>query len=29
MLDNATALGPVPDGFDRWEVEQFLYREAR
>jgi benzoate/toluate 1,2-dioxygenase subunit beta len=28
-LDNAAALGPVPDGFDRWEVEQFLYREAR
>jgi benzoate/toluate 1,2-dioxygenase beta subunit len=22
-------LGPVPGGFDRWEVEQFLYREAR
>jgi benzoate/toluate 1,2-dioxygenase subunit beta len=22
-------LGPVPDGFDRWELEQFLYREAR
>src|ERR1700758_2902294 len=29
MLDNAAALGPMPDGFDRWEVEQFLYREAR
>lgn len=29
MLNNATAPGPVPDGFDRWEVEQFLYREAR
>jgi benzoate/toluate 1,2-dioxygenase subunit beta len=28
-LDNAATLGPVPDGFDRWEVEQFLYREAR
>ena len=28
-LDNATGLGPIPDGFDRWEVEQFLYREAR
>ena len=28
-LNNATAPGPVPDGFDRWEVEQFLYREAR
>jgi benzoate/toluate 1,2-dioxygenase subunit beta len=26
--DHAT-LEPVPDGFDRWEVEQFLYREAR
>jgi benzoate/toluate 1,2-dioxygenase subunit beta len=25
----STALGPMPDGFDRWEVEQFLYREAR
>lgn len=23
------ALGPIPGGFDRWEVEQFLYREAR
>jgi benzoate/toluate 1,2-dioxygenase beta subunit len=22
-------LGPVPDGFDRWQVEQFLFREAR
>ncbi|OHV05433.1 aromatic-ring-hydroxylating dioxygenase subunit beta [Mycobacterium talmoniae] len=22
-------LGPVPEDFDRWEVEQFLYREAR
>lgn len=22
-------LGPVPEGFDRWDVEQFLYREAR
>jgi benzoate/toluate 1,2-dioxygenase subunit beta len=29
MLNNATAPGPVPDGFDRWEVEQVLYREAR
>lgn len=28
-LDDATMLGPVPDEFDRWEVEQFLYREAR
>jgi benzoate/toluate 1,2-dioxygenase subunit beta len=25
----ATDLGPVPEGFDRHEVEQFLYREAR
>ncbi len=25
----ANSLGPVPDEFDRWEVEQFLYREAR
>jgi benzoate/toluate 1,2-dioxygenase subunit beta len=25
----STAHGPMPDGFDRWEVEQFLYREAR
>jgi benzoate/toluate 1,2-dioxygenase subunit beta len=23
------ALGPVPNGFDRFEVEQFLFREAR
>ncbi|BBY25754.1 aromatic-ring-hydroxylating dioxygenase subunit beta [Mycobacterium stomatepiae] len=28
-LDDRATLGPVPDGFDRWEVEQFLYREAR
>ena len=28
-LDNHATLGPVPDGFDHWEVEQFLYREAR
>jgi benzoate/toluate 1,2-dioxygenase subunit beta len=28
-LDNQAALEPIPDGFDRWEVEQFLYREAR
>jgi benzoate/toluate 1,2-dioxygenase subunit beta len=28
-LESGTELGPVPDGFDRWEVEQFLYREAR
>jgi 3-phenylpropionate/cinnamic acid dioxygenase small subunit len=26
---NSAALAPVPDGYDRWEVEQFLYREAR
>lgn len=24
-----TELGPIPDGFDRYAVEQFLYREAR
>ncbi|MDT7792453.1 MAG: hypothetical protein QOD59_1889 [Mycobacterium sp.] len=24
-----SGLGPVPDGFDRFAVEQFLYREAR
>jgi 3-phenylpropionate/cinnamic acid dioxygenase small subunit len=28
-LDNHATLGPIPDGFDRGEVEQFLYREAR
>ncbi len=28
-LSTATDLGPIPDGFDRVEVEQFLYREAR
>jgi 3-phenylpropionate/cinnamic acid dioxygenase small subunit len=28
-LSDAPALGPVPEGFDRGEVEQFLYREAR
>ncbi|MDT5132796.1 MAG: hypothetical protein QOE41_2107 [Mycobacterium sp.] len=28
-VDAATELGPVPDGFDVREVEQFLYREAR
>ncbi len=28
-LDSGAALGPVPDGFDRADVEQFLYREAR
>ena len=27
--ENGTAPGPVPDGFDRADVEQFLYREAR
>ena len=26
---DARSLGPVPDEFDRWEVEQFVYREAR
>jgi benzoate/toluate 1,2-dioxygenase subunit beta len=26
---NTTTLGPVPTGFDRFEIEQFLYREAR
>ncbi|BBX62403.1 ring-hydroxylating dioxygenase subunit beta [Mycobacterium saskatchewanense] len=25
----ATELGPIPAGFDRFEIEQFLYREAR
>jgi benzoate/toluate 1,2-dioxygenase beta subunit len=28
-VNMAAALGPVPDGFDRCDVEQFLYREAR
>lgn len=28
-LSSAAGLGPVPADFDRWEVEQFLYREAR
>jgi benzoate/toluate 1,2-dioxygenase beta subunit len=28
-LDNHATLGPIPGGFDRWQVEQFLYREAR
>ena len=28
-LNSTADLGPVPDGFDRAEVEQFLYREAR
>jgi benzoate/toluate 1,2-dioxygenase subunit beta len=28
-LDDHATLRPVPDGFDRWDVEQFLYREAR
>jgi benzoate/toluate 1,2-dioxygenase beta subunit len=28
-IRTATALGPVPEGFDRNTVEQFLYREAR
>lgn len=26
---DAETLGPVPEEFDRWDVEQFLYREAR
>ncbi|MEH3139685.1 MAG: nuclear transport factor 2 family protein [Mycobacterium kyogaense] len=26
---NTTELGPVPAGFDRPDIEQFLYREAR
>jgi 3-phenylpropionate/cinnamic acid dioxygenase small subunit len=28
-LNTDAALGPVPGGFDSWEVEQFVYREAR
>ena len=28
-LASSTDLGPIPEGFDRWDVEQFLYREAR
>jgi benzoate/toluate 1,2-dioxygenase subunit beta len=28
-LSAPAELGPVPDGFDRFDVEQFLYREAR
>jgi benzoate/toluate 1,2-dioxygenase subunit beta len=28
-LNSTATLGPVPDGFDRAEIEQFLYREAR
>jgi 3-phenylpropionate/cinnamic acid dioxygenase small subunit len=28
-VDDQATLAPVPDGYDRWEVEQFLYREAR
>jgi benzoate/toluate 1,2-dioxygenase subunit beta len=27
--DDAATEGRLPEGFDRWEVEQFLYREAR
>ncbi|BCZ22016.1 aromatic-ring-hydroxylating dioxygenase subunit beta [Mycobacterium senriense] len=27
--DDAPTVGRLPEGFDRWEVEQFLYREAR
>lgn len=26
---NAHVLGPVPEGYDRFEVEQFVFREAR
>ena len=29
VVSAETGLGPVPDGFDRHAVEQFLYREAR
>lgn len=29
LLKAPAELGPVPDGFDRFEVEQFLFREAR
>ena len=29
VVSTETGLGPVPDGFDRHVVEQFLYREAR
>ncbi|MCV7102758.1 aromatic-ring-hydroxylating dioxygenase subunit beta [Mycobacterium palustre] len=28
-VDSPATLGPVPDGFDSGEVQQFLYREAR
>ncbi|WP_369804110.1 aromatic-ring-hydroxylating dioxygenase subunit beta [Mycobacterium sp. GA-2829] len=28
-MKETDGLGPIPDGFDRYEVEQFLYREAR
>lgn len=28
-LNKPDELGTVPEGFDRYEVEQFLYREAR
>ncbi|MCA2252166.1 nuclear transport factor 2 family protein [Mycobacterium intracellulare] len=27
--DDAATVRRLPEGFDRWEVEQFLYREAR
>jgi benzoate/toluate 1,2-dioxygenase beta subunit len=27
--DDRATVGQLPEGFDRWEVEQFLYREAR
>lgn len=29
LLDKPAELGPVPEDFDRREIEQFLYREAR
>jgi benzoate/toluate 1,2-dioxygenase beta subunit len=29
ILNTDASLAPAPDGFDRAEVEQFLYREAR
>lgn len=29
VVTDSAVLGPVPDGFDRVEVEEFLYREAR
>jgi benzoate/toluate 1,2-dioxygenase subunit beta len=29
VVTKEIGLGPVPEGFDRYAVEQFLYREAR